>query len=96
MSAKVCSLVPPPAGWSFDRQTHPAIVQAIFAVSNDERSPEAIWRTPTSEEWREISELVVEYVVDGDFQIENGRFAWGPFETLRLWPCEDRRAPRHP
>jgi hypothetical protein len=55
-------------------------------VSSDARSPEAIWETPTPDEWRKISELVAEYVEDGDFAFDNGKFAWGPFETLRLWP----------
>jgi hypothetical protein len=55
-------------------------------VSSDARSPEAIWETPTPDEWRKISELVAQYVEDGDFAFDNGKFAWGPFETLRLWP----------
>jgi hypothetical protein len=82
----ICSCVPPPVGWSVNRRTHPAIAQAIFALSNDERAPEAIWEAPTPEEWRRIFELVVEYVEDGDFAFDNGKYAWGPFETLRLWP----------
>ena len=71
----ICSRVPPPVGWSVNRQTHPAIAQAIFALSSDERTPEAIWEAPTPEEWRKISELVVEYVDDGDFACDNGKFA---------------------
>ncbi|MGE3267039.1 MAG: hypothetical protein AB7I51_17705 [Methylocystis sp.] len=55
-------------------------------MSSDARSPEAIWETPTPDEWRKISELVAQYVEDGDFAFDNGKFAWGPFETLRLWP----------
>ncbi len=87
MDNRICSCIPPPVGWSVNRQTHPAISQAIFALSNNERTPEAIWETPTPEEWRRISELVVEYVIDGDFAVDNGKFAWGPFETLRLLPA---------
>ncbi len=83
MSLSICSVFPPPIGWSVSRQTHPANTQAIFAISSDERSPDQIWATPTSDEWRAISELVVEYVDDGDFAMDSGRFAWGPFETLR-------------
>ncbi|MFO1102119.1 MAG: hypothetical protein U1E20_04345 [Methylocystis sp.] len=86
MKNALCSCVPPPVGWSVNRRTHPAIAQAIFALSSDARSPEAIWETPTPDEWRKISELVAEYVEDGDFAFDNGKFAWGPFETLRLWP----------
>jgi hypothetical protein len=87
MNNRICSCIPPPVGWSVNRQTHPAITQAIFALSNSERTPEAIWEAPTPEEWRRISELVVEYVIDGDFAVDNGKFAWGPFETLRLMPA---------
>jgi hypothetical protein len=89
MNNPICSSTPPPLEWSVDRRTHPAIAQAIFAVSSDQRTPEAIWESPTPEEWRKISELVVEYVDDGDFAVDNGKFAWGPFETLRLWPAHD-------
>lgn len=86
MSNGICSRIPPPVGWSENRHTHPAIVQAIFAVASDEREPEDIWEAPTPDEWRKVSELVAEYVDEGDFALDNGRFAWGPFETLRLWP----------
>ncbi|CCJ05845.1 hypothetical protein [Methylocystis sp. SC2] len=87
MNNRICSCVPPPVGWSVKRRTHPAIAQAIFALCNGERTPEAIWEAPTPEEWRKISELVVEYVADGDFAVDTGKFAWGPFETLRLLPA---------
>ncbi|MFO1126223.1 MAG: hypothetical protein U1E25_13795 [Methylocystis sp.] len=85
MKNAICSCIPPPVGWSADRRTHPAIAQAIFALSHDDRTPEAIWEAPTPDEWRKISEHVVEYVEDGDYALDNGKFAWGPFETLRLW-----------
>lgn len=86
MGSGICSRIPPPVGWSDNRHTHPAIVQAIFAVADDERDPDAIWAAPTRAEWQRIAELVAEYVDDGDFALEAGRFAWGQFETLRLWP----------
>lgn len=88
MNRGLCSRVPPPVGWSVKRRTHPAIAQAIFALSSDERTPEAIWESPTPEEWRMVSELLVEYVEGGDFACDGGKFAWGPFETLRLWPAQ--------
>ncbi len=87
MSIRICSVFQPPAGWAEQHHTHPAVTQAIFAVSTRERRPEIIWEAPTNREWREVSELVVEYVQDGDFALDSGRFAWGPFETLRLWPA---------
>lgn len=86
MDAGICSCGPPPVGWSVQRHTHPAVAQAIFALAHDERTPEAIWAGPTQDEWRKISELVVKYVGEGDFALDHGRFAWGPFETLRLLP----------
>lgn len=89
MSHAMCSRFPPPSGWGENRQTHPAIVQAIFALSSDERAPETIWEAPTTNEWRDVTQLVAEYVDDGDFALDGGRFAWGPFETLRVWPRRD-------
>ncbi len=86
MSIGVCSAFPPPAGWAEGHHTHPAITQAIFAVSSEERRPDVIWEAPTNGEWLQIAKLVAEYVQDGDFALDSGRFAWGPFETLRLWP----------
>lgn len=86
VSNAICSGFPPPSGWAESHRTHPAITQAIFAVSNEERCPDVIWADPTNGEWLRISELVAEYVCDGDFALDSGRFAWGQFETLRLWP----------
>ncbi len=83
MNSSLYSALPPPIGWSASRQTHPAISRAIFAISSDVRQPEAIWATPTADEWLAISELVIQYIDDGDFAVDTGRFAWGPFETLR-------------
>jgi hypothetical protein len=66
------------------RGTHPAIVQAIFALSSDERPPGTIWEAPSAAEWQEAAELVAEYVNDGDFTLDSGRFAWGSLGTLRF------------
>jgi hypothetical protein len=88
MSNSVCFSLAPPGGWDLSHQTHSAVVQAIFAVSSDERVPEAIWETPTDKEWRDVAQLVSDYVDDGDFTLDNGRFAWGPYGTLRLWPAK--------
>jgi hypothetical protein len=86
VSNSVCSSFAPPDGWALTRQTHPAVVQAIFTLSSEERSPQTIWETPTGNEWREVAQLVAEYVDDGDFTLDSGRFAWGAYGTLRLWP----------
>ena len=82
----ICSTIMAPADWGLNRRTHPAIVQAIFAIASDERTPAAIWEAPTATEWEKVSELVAEYVGDGDFTLDSGRFAWGPLGTLYLWP----------
>ena len=82
----ICSTTVPPAEWGRIRRTHPAIVQAIFALSSEERPPAVIWEEPTASEWLEVTELVAEYVSDGDFTLDSGRFAWGPLGTLYLRP----------
>jgi hypothetical protein len=84
MSKAICSTIVPPASWGQIRHTHPAVVQAIFALSNEERPPALIWEAPTAAEWQEVAELVAEYVSDGDFTLDSGRFAWGALGTLRL------------
>lgn len=86
MSNAMCSRFSPPAGWGDSRHTHPAVTQAIFALSTDDRAPEIIWENPTADEWISVTALVAEYIKDGDFELSNGRFAWGPFETLRFKP----------
>ena len=86
MNNAICSTIIPPAIWGLSRHTHPAVVQAIFALSSDDRPPVIIWDAPTAAEWRKVAELVAEYVNDGDFTLDQGLFAWGPLGTLRLWP----------
>ncbi len=86
MRNAICSTFAPPSEWGLRRQIHPVVVQAIFALSNDERVPEAIWETPTADEWRKAAELVSEYVDDGDFAMDGGRFAWNSFMSFRLRP----------
>jgi hypothetical protein len=85
MRNAICSTFAPPTEWGLSRRTHPAVVQAIFALSGDERGPETIWETPTDDEWQNVAQLVAEYVDDGDFAVDSGRFAWGSFGTFRLW-----------
>jgi hypothetical protein len=75
MRSAICSTFAPPAEWGLSRHTHPAVVQAIFALSNDERGPEAIWEMPTVNEWQKVADLVAEYVDDGDFVLDSGRLA---------------------
>ena len=86
MRSAICSKFAPPAEWGLRRHTHPAVVQAIFALSNDERGPEAIWEMPTVNEWQKVADLVAEYVDDGDFVLDSGRFAWDSFASFRSAP----------
>jgi hypothetical protein len=79
-----CSAAMPPVEWGLTRRTHPVVVQAIFAVASERRSPEAIWESPTSREWQDAADLVAEYIDDGDFAFDSGRFAWGLLGAFRM------------
>jgi hypothetical protein len=89
MRSAICSTFAPPAEWGLIRHTHSAVVQAIFALSSDERGPEAIWEMPTVNEWQKVADLVAEYVDDGDFALDSGRFAWDSFASFRLQPTRN-------
>jgi hypothetical protein len=41
---------------------------------------------PTVNEWQKVADLVAEYVDDGDFALDSGRFAWDSFASFRLPP----------
>ena len=86
MSNAICSTFAPPSERGLSRHMHPAVVQAIFALSSEEGALEAIWNMLTADEWRKAAELVAEYVNDGDFAIDGGRFAWNSFVSFRLRP----------
>ncbi len=86
MRNAICSTFAPPSEWGVSRHTHPAVVQAIFALSSDERAPEAIWEMPTADEWRKAAHLVAEYLDDGDFAGDGDRYAWDSFVSFRLRP----------
>jgi hypothetical protein len=86
MRNAICSTFAPPSEWGLSRDTHSAVVQAIFALSSDERVPEAIWETPTADEWQKVAHLVAEYLDDGDFAGDGDRYAWDSFVSFRLRP----------
>jgi hypothetical protein len=74
------------------RQTNPVVVQAIIALSSDDRPPETIWRTPTANEWRRVARVVAENS-DDDSAIGDDRMAWAFLlrlseGTLRV--CKER------
>lgn len=57
------------------RQTNPVVVQAIIALSSNDRPPETIWRTPTANEWRRVARVAAE---NGDdrLALTDDRMAW--------------------
>jgi len=57
------------------RPANPVVVQAIIALSNDDRPPETIWRTPTANEWRRVARVVAESGDNGS-AIGDDRMAW--------------------
>jgi len=70
--------------WSNCRETHHAVAVAIHAIADSQRSPEAIWESPTMTEWQHVEMAVEEYVREGDFRAEpDGRYSWGQ-ETVKL------------
>jgi hypothetical protein len=55
--------------------TNPLVVQAIIALSNNDRPPETIWRTPTAAEWRRVVRVVAESGDDEAVTLDD-RMAW--------------------
>jgi len=80
---KLQASIPPP--WAKKRRTHPAIADAIFALSTDDRWPDALWAFPTLDEWDQIRALVEKYFAQGLYdQEDDGRYQWGAaFMTIR-------------
>ncbi len=64
------------AWWSDHPQASMVVVHAILALSSDDRTPESIWLTPTSNEWRQVAELAAEYSAEGDFALAGDQMAW--------------------
>lgn len=66
------------AEWAATRETHPAVAMAIHAISDQTRSPEAIWEAPTQNEWDHVTMAVENYVAAGLFDAQDdGRYYWG-------------------
>ncbi|AZB63849.1 hypothetical protein EBL87_08910 [Cereibacter sphaeroides] len=64
--------------WAETRNTHMAVATAIHAISDETRTPEAIWEAPTAAEWDHVTMAVAEYVANGDFPAEDDdRYPWG-------------------
>jgi hypothetical protein len=71
-------VVPVPANWAWQRDTHPAVATAIWAVSYPSRHADDIWEKPSEEEERHIRMAVSQYVRAGVFgRNPTDRYAWG-------------------
>ena len=57
------------------RRANPVVVQAIIELSNDDRPPDTIWRTPRADEWRRVARVVAESC-DNDCAKGDDRMAW--------------------
>lgn len=64
------------AWWGDHPQASMVIVHAILALSSDDRTPESIWISPTSDEWRQVAELAAMYSDEGDFALAGDQMAW--------------------
>lgn len=58
------------------RETHEAVVAAIFAIASSKRPADAIWTAPTPAEWDHVTMAVQEYITHGDFEPEDS-YSWG-------------------
>jgi hypothetical protein len=75
-----------PREWADSRNTSFSVAIAIHAISDEGRSPEAIWEAPTPAEWDHVAMAVEEYVSHGYFAAEPaGEYAWG-IETITVTP----------
>lgn len=64
------------AQWAGETDT--AVAAAIHAISDAERTPDAIWQDPTQAEWDRVVSAVAEYLKYGDFPAhDDGRYHWG-------------------
>ena len=70
--------------WGGPRETHEAVVAAIFAIANSKRPADAIWEAPKPAEWDNVCMAVEEYINHGDFPAEDdGCYPWGQ-ETVQV------------
>ena len=70
--------------WGSSRETHPAIVMAIYAIADSTRTPDQIWEAPTRAEMDHVVMAVESYIAAGIFDPnEDGQYCWG-CETLEI------------
>lgn len=67
--------------WAASRETAMPVAVAIHAISSHDRTPQAIWESPTQAEWDHVCMAVEEYVRHGDVEADPDGFPWG-VETI--------------
>ena len=66
------------AQWAAERDTDMAAATAIHAIAGGNRTPEAIWESPTPAEFDHVTMAVENYVAEGVFPADpRGRYSWG-------------------
>lgn len=63
------------AWWAEHPQTSLVVVHAILSLATDDRTPEEIWLSPSSNEWLQVAELAADYG-DDDFMLTGNRMSW--------------------
>jgi hypothetical protein len=76
MSEKVILPFASSRWWAEHPRAHLVVVHAILSLSTDDRTPEEIWLSPTTDEWRLVAELAADCCDDGDFALTGDRMAW--------------------
>lgn len=67
-----------PAQWAETRETDWSVAMAIHAISDEERTPEAIWEDPTLEEYNSVCQALQSYAEAGDIdEIIGDVVHWG-------------------
>lgn len=71
--------------WAKKHGCHPAVAMSIWSISSTERTPEAIWMSPTEKESGVIAWLVESFIREGLFEEERtGAYHWGKDSCLYL------------
>ena len=79
-----------PAGWAESHRCHPAVATAIHEIATDSRSPEAIWKVPTEDEFERVTVAVERMIEAGLYRRdENDHYAWDEGDWIRLEPHGD-------
>ena len=63
--------------WANDRQTDMPVAVAIHAIAGPSRSPDDIWEGPTATEYDHVCMAVLEYVMHGDYDLNDNGYRWG-------------------